>query len=82
MPQYCDVALPLPLDEVFTYRINGAVPVVGGRVLVPFRSERMTGIVTALRDSSPLAASGVQIKSVLQMTTGRRWARFFGPCCR
>jgi primosomal protein N' (replication factor Y) len=67
MPEYCDVALPLPLDEVFTYRINGAVPVVGGRVLVPFRSERMTGIVTALCDSSPLAETGVQIKPVLHV---------------
>jgi len=31
---------------VFTYRVPvDAVPVVGGRVLVPFRQQRMTGIV-------------------------------------
>jgi primosomal protein N' (replication factor Y) len=67
MPEYCDVALPLPLDEVFTYRINGSLPVIGGRVLVPFRSERMTGIVTALHETSPLADSSVQIKPVLHV---------------
>src|SRR2546430_1681959 len=53
MPEFCDVALPVPLDMVFTYRLNGATPVVGGRVLVPFRTERLPGIVTALHDSPP-----------------------------
>ncbi|HYE25744.1 MAG TPA: hypothetical protein VEG32_11165, partial [Clostridia bacterium] len=36
MPAFCDVALPVPLDAVFTYEIKDSVPVVGGRVLVPF----------------------------------------------
>jgi primosomal protein N' (replication factor Y) (superfamily II helicase) len=51
MPEFCDVALPVPLDIVFTYRIPGnAALVVGGRVLVPFRQKRMTGIVVELHD--------------------------------
>src|SRR5437773_11701504 len=53
MPAFCDVALPLPLDTVFTYRVNGLEPVVGGRVLVPFRNERMTGVVVELHDRKP-----------------------------
>ncbi|HYY69862.1 MAG TPA: hypothetical protein VE734_09020, partial [Terriglobales bacterium] len=47
MPSFCDVALPVPLGTCFTYRLNGAEPVVGGRVLVPFRKLRLPGIVTA-----------------------------------
>ena len=71
MPEFCDVALPVPLDMVFTYRVaaeahghtpqqtltqqeetlskesEAAGPVIGGRVLVPFRQQRMTGIVVA-----------------------------------
>jgi len=38
-----------PLDIVFTYAVpEGMQPVVGGRVLVPFRQQRMSGIVTAV----------------------------------
>ena len=54
MSEFCDVALPVPLDMVFTYSIpDGMQPVVGGRVLVPFRTQRMSGIVTALHDRKP-----------------------------
>jgi primosomal protein N' (replication factor Y) (superfamily II helicase) len=54
MPEFCDVALPVPLDMAFTYRIPAeAAPVVGGRVLVPFRQRRMTGIVVELHDRKP-----------------------------
>ncbi|MGH9601081.1 MAG: replication restart helicase PriA, partial [Terriglobales bacterium] len=35
----------------------GATPVVGGRVLVPFRSLRMAGVVTALHDKPPPVAA-------------------------
>jgi len=42
MPEFCDVALAVPLDMAFTYRVPAeASPVVGGRVLVPFRQQRM-----------------------------------------
>jgi primosomal protein N' (replication factor Y) len=54
MPLYCDVALAVPLDVVFTYAIPaGMEPVVGGRVLVPFRQQRMSGIVVELHDHPP-----------------------------
>ena len=54
MPEFCDVAVPVPLDMAFTYRIpQELAPVVGGRVLVPFRQQRMTGIVIELHDRKP-----------------------------
>ena len=64
MPEFCDVALPVPLDMAFTYRIpQNTAPVVGGRVLAPFRQQRMTGIVVALHDRKPL----VTTKSILSV---------------
>jgi primosomal protein N' (replication factor Y) (superfamily II helicase) len=58
MPEFCDVALPVPLDMVFTYRVPaGASAIVGGRVLVPFRQRRMTGIVVELHDRKPAVAT-------------------------
>ena len=55
MPQFCDVAVPVPLDATFTYRIpeNAPEPVVGGRVIVPFREKHLCGIVTELHDREP-----------------------------
>src|SRR5438309_4975401 len=54
MPEFCDVALPVPLDMVFTYRVPAdAAPIIGGRVLVPFRQQRLTGIVVGLHDRKP-----------------------------
>jgi primosomal protein N' (replication factor Y) len=53
MPEFCDVALPVPLEMTFTYRVGSMAPVVGGRVLVPFRTTRVAGIVTALHDKPP-----------------------------
>jgi len=63
MPTFCDVALPVPLDMAFTYKIGDREPVVGGRVLVPFRNERLSGVVTALHDRPP----SMQAKTVLQV---------------
>src|SRR5579862_467458 len=55
MPPFCDVAVPVPLDAVFTYLIpeNSPEPVVGGRVIVPFREKRLCGIVTELHEREP-----------------------------
>ena len=63
MPLFCDVALAVPLDMVFTYAIPaGMEPVVGGRVLVPFRQQRMSAIVVELHDRP----TQVKIKNVLE----------------
>jgi primosomal protein N' (replication factor Y) len=64
MPEFSDVAVPVPLDMLFTYRVPAeAPPIVGGRVLVPFRQRRMTGIVVELHDRKP----SVQTKSILSV---------------
>jgi primosomal protein N' (replication factor Y) len=64
MPEFCDVALPVPLDMVFTYRVPAeSAPVVGGRVLVPFRQQRLTGIVVELHDRKP----SVKTKTILNV---------------
>jgi primosomal protein N' (replication factor Y) len=58
MPLFCDVALPVPLDTAFTYRVpEGMDPVPGGRVLVPFRQQRLTGIVIVRHDREPAVAT-------------------------
>ncbi len=57
MPEFCDVALPVPLEASFTYRLNGTTPVIGGRVIVPFREQRLSGIVVALHDTPPKVAA-------------------------
>ncbi len=71
MAQFCDIALPVPLDATFTYRMpggngllaNGVQPVIGGRVLVPFREQRLSGVVVALHDREP----SVKTKLILQV---------------
>ncbi len=64
MPEFCDVALPVPLDTAFSYRVpQGMEPAVGGRVLVPFRQQRMSGIVVDLHDRKP----SVQTKNVVSV---------------
>jgi len=64
MAEFCDVALAVPLDAAFTYRVpDGMEPVVGGRVLVPFRQQRLSGIVVKLHDTQP----SVQTKNLISL---------------
>jgi primosomal protein N' (replication factor Y) len=69
MPLFCDVAVPVPLDATFTYRIpeNSPEPAVGGRVIVPFREQRLCGIVTELHDREPKFATR-RLSQVLDST--------------
>jgi primosomal protein N' (replication factor Y) len=60
MSLFCDVALAVPLDMAFTYAIPpGMEPVVGGRVLVPFRQQRLSGVVVELHDRPQLKTKKV-----------------------
>ncbi|PSV44254.1 primosomal protein N' [Photobacterium sp. GB-36] len=53
IPNIARVALPIPLDKTFDYLIKpNDLPIVGGRVQVPFGRQRLIGIVTALTNSS------------------------------
>jgi primosomal protein N' (replication factor Y) len=62
MGLYCDVALPVPLDRAFTYAVNGVVPVVGARVLVPFSGQKLMGVVVRVHEDAPV--DGFEIKPV------------------
>ena len=49
MPEFCEVALPVPLDRTFTYSLqDGQRPVRGSRVIAPFRNEKLIGIVMSV----------------------------------
>ncbi len=51
---FCDVVLPVPLDRAFTYKLKpNDEPSVGGRVVVPFRTEKLIGVVIRLHDEAP-----------------------------
>src|SRR5580704_11049718 len=64
MPLFCDVALPVPLDQLFTYEVAGGEPVVGARVLVPFAGQRLMGVVVRVHGDAP---EGVEVKAVQQV---------------
>lgn len=56
--KYCDVSLPVPLDRPFTYELpltlrHRAKP--GCRIIVPFGTRKMTGVVLRLHDDPPQA---------------------------
>jgi primosomal protein N' (replication factor Y) len=54
MPSYCEVALPVPLDHTFTYGVRqGQSPQRGARVIVPFSTEKLIGVVTAIGGNAP-----------------------------
>src|SRR6202167_910152 len=60
MPAFCEVALPVPLDRVFTYAVGeGQHPQRGARVIAPFRNEKLLGVVTAVSVASP---AGVEMR--------------------
>ncbi len=64
MAEFCDVAVPVPLHMVLTYRVpEGARAAVGSRVIVPFRRQRLAGVVTELHDRAPKIAA----KTVLEV---------------
>jgi primosomal protein N' (replication factor Y) len=64
---YCDVALPVPLDAIFTYEAGELEPVAGGRVVVPFgrgAEKKLSGIVTRVHCEPPATR---KLKRVLQV---------------
>jgi primosomal protein N' (replication factor Y) len=56
LPAYCDVSLPVPMDRAFTYALPETLrhrvrP--GCRVLAPFGSRKLTGIVLRVHGEAP-----------------------------
>src|SRR5262249_16842407 len=67
---YCNVALPVPLRNPFTY----AIPVglrtqvqPGSRVLVPFRKKSLVGMVVEFADAPPADTKIREITKVLDL---------------
>ncbi|MBZ5634754.1 MAG: primosomal protein N' [Acidobacteriia bacterium] len=57
-PVYCDVSLPVPIDTAFTYRLPETLRrrvQPGCRILVPFGSRKLTGVVLATHSQPPSA---------------------------
>ena len=67
MPAFCDVALPVPLDQPFTYSLpltlqSRVKP--GARLLVPFGPRKLSGVVLRVHDDAPELA---EIKDALRL---------------
>lgn len=61
---FIKVAVPgpflTPLDYQFTYDDKQLLPVVGGRVWVPFRSRQLVGVVMAIHETTELDAKKIR----------------------
>lgn len=57
------VALPLPLDRVFTYSVDCEIPELGTRVLVPFRRRERIGFVVGYGGDEGIK----EVKSVISV---------------
>jgi primosomal protein N' (replication factor Y) len=57
---YCDVSLPVPLDQPFTYSLPETLRHrvrVGSRLIVPFGTRKLTGVILRCHDDPPTAAA-------------------------
>jgi primosomal protein N' (replication factor Y) len=64
MPLFCEVALPVPLRQTFTFSIPAELKdkdLVGGRVLAPFRRRPMVGVCLSVSETAP-DLPGVEFK--------------------
>ena len=65
-PAFCDVSMPVPLDQSFTYRMPETLRhrvQAGSRVLVPFGKKKLAGIVLRTHNDPPAGA----MKEVLRL---------------
>ncbi|HEV2206703.1 MAG TPA: DEAD/DEAH box helicase, partial [Candidatus Acidoferrales bacterium] len=75
MPQrYCEIALPVPLRTSFTYAApptaNGE-PLVGRRVVVPFRKRTMIGVALEETERAPESRDRARIKQITEVMDAR-----------
>jgi len=73
MDFYIDVILPLPLDNLFTYKVNEQEADFlnpGARVAVPFGKTKIyTGIVSKIHNEKPLVYEAKPIEQILDKTS-------------
>ena len=65
-PRFCDVSLPVPLDQAFTYSLPVTLQhrvKAGARILVPFGPRKMAGVVLRVHDEPP----DVPLKDALRL---------------
>ena len=58
--QFCDVSLPVPLDQPFTYSLPETLRhrvQPGCRILVPFGPRKLTGVILRCHDERPDVAT-------------------------
>jgi primosomal protein N' (replication factor Y) len=63
---YCDVSLPVPLDQPFTYSLPDTLRHrvrVGSRLIVPFGTRKLTGVILRCHDDPP----GVATRDALRL---------------
>jgi len=66
MPEYCDVSLPLPLDQPFTYGLPETLRhrvQPGSRLVVPFGPRKLTGVILRCHDDPP----GIATREALRL---------------
>jgi primosomal protein N' (replication factor Y) len=58
--RYCDVSLPVPLDQPFTYALPETLQhrvQPGSRIVVPFGARKLTGVILNCHDDPPAVAT-------------------------
>ena len=58
--QYCDVSLPVPVDQLFTYALPETLRhrvQPGSRLIVPFGPRKLTGVILRCHDDPPPMAT-------------------------
>ncbi len=66
-PRYCDVSLPVPIDQPFTYALPETLrhrTAPGCRLIVPFASRKLTGIVLRCHDEPPQVETKIAYRLV------------------
>ena len=56
MNEFCDVSLPVPVDQAFTYRLPDTLrhrAQRGARLTVPFTGRKLTGVIVRVHDERP-----------------------------
>jgi len=66
-PRYCDICLPVPLDQAFTYELpesmrHRARP--GCRLTVPFGSRKLTGMAVRFHDELPAVTPRMALRLI------------------
>ncbi len=65
-PEYCDVSLPVPMDQAFTYALPEALRwrvKPGCRILVSFGPRKLTGVVLRVHNEAP----SMSVKLILRL---------------